>query len=202
MERELKTIDCNQGEYISDYYNGISYAKRTTILPFATLIKKKASEIQSIYNRVYGILTALSWSREKDHEYAHYGEMEDNLRYKEILGDYQKTLENAYFLTANKLKGATKYKSLWTRISETQTKKIAYAKEHSVRNFKAKLVACPNCESKVNKKFVKYDRCPVCNNDLRSKTTINTLRGYDEKIRALESEAYTEYRKLYDANSK
>jgi len=202
MEKTIKLIDRNKEEYIKDYYNSLTYAKRITILPFVSLMKMSASAIHDLYNHVSGVRQALYWTREKDHEYSRYDEMDDNRCYDETLGEYEAVLESAYLLVANKLKGATKYKSLWVRISETQAKKIAYAKEHSVKNFKAKLVACPNCESKINKKFVKYDRCPVCNNDLRSKTTINTLRGYEDKIRALKDEANIEYRKLYELNFK
>jgi hypothetical protein len=202
MEKTIKTIDRNKEEYIGDYYNCLTYAKRITILPFASLIKMSASAIQNLYNHVSGVRQALYWTREKDHEYQKYDEMDDNRRYDEVLGEYEAVLDNAYLLVTNKLKGATKFKSLWIRISETQTKKLAYAKEHSVRNFKAKLVACPSCESKVNKKFVKYDKCPVCDKDLRSKTTINTLRGYEDKIIALKNEADIEYRKLYELNFK
>ena len=61
--------------------------------------------------------------------------------------------------------------------------KQAYAKEHSVKNFKAKLVGCPKCESKLNKSYLWGDSCPLCRAELRSETTMNKLKWYDDKIK-------------------
>lgn len=70
--------------------------------------------------------------------------------------------------------------------AENETKKyLKYKETHSVKKFKAKYIGCEKCGSKVNKDYIKYELCPVCNNDLRSKTTRMILNQYLDKKNAL-----------------
>ena len=79
-----------------------------------------------------------------------------------------------------------KIDELYQRIKETRDKRVAYANEHSVKNLKAEYVGCPKCGSKISRKHIgDRNRCPVCGQDLRSKTTLEKLQSYDDKIKAL-----------------
>lgn len=49
----------------------------------------------------------------------------------------------------------------------------------------AKLITCRTCESKIAKKYIKTNYCPVCNNDMRTKSLIdknNKLINEYEKV--------------------
>ncbi len=59
-------------------------------------------------------------------------------------------------------------------------------------DLKSKLFTCSNCESKVNKNYIRYNQCPCCGQDLRSKTVLDTIQKYkviiDETARNIEEE--------------
>lgn len=78
-----------------------------------------------------------------------------------------------------------KIKDIKRRIKETQVKIENYTKEHSVLTFKSEFVGCKKCGSKIAKRYLRSERCPVCYTDLRSETTIKTLDGYKKKIETL-----------------
>ena len=84
------------------------------------------------------------------------------------------------------------------RIKELSDKSKAYAEAHSVKNFKAAFVGCPKCLSKVARGYVRYDKCPVCGEDLRSKTTLDTLSGYEQKRKELSKRLKEEEEKHSD----
>lgn len=70
---------------------------------------------------------------------------------------------------------------LQTKARELAEKRAAYEKEHSVRTFKAALISCHKCGSKLAREYLKSDRCPLCYTDLRSDTTLETLKKYEER---------------------
>lgn len=82
------------------------------------------------------------------------------------------------------------------KIKELSDAKREYSSAHSVHRFKAKLIGCEKCESKINKDFMHGEVCPVCRADLRSKTTIEKLKWYDEKIEDYRNRIKTEKAKL------
>lgn len=81
------------------------------------------------------------------------------------------------------------------RRAETKEKMKQYAAAHSVRNFKADLVGCPNCGSKLARKRLTSERCPVCYTDLRSETTLKKLEEYGQKIERLDDQIEQEKKK-------
>lgn len=87
-----------------------------------------------------------------------------------------------------------KMKDIRERIEEEQRKCEEYGQKHSVLTFKASYVSCPKCMSKLNKDYLKNDKCPVCHSDMRSDTTKATLERYKKKITSLKKE-YEEQRK-------
>lgn len=81
--------------------------------------------------------------------------------------------------------GATKT----AKIEEYETKVVEllkglreYKNEHSVHTFKANHIGCPKCGSKLNKEYLSGEHCPLCRTDLRSKTTLDKIKWFEEKI--------------------
>lgn len=48
-------------------------------------------------------------------------------------------------------------------------------------NAKAEYIGCKNCGSKIARKYLRRNFCPVCNADLRSTTTLNRIVALKEK---------------------
>ena len=69
------------------------------------------------------------------------------------------------------------------KITELLRERMEYGEQHSVKTFKSKQVGCAKCASKLTIEYLHGERCPVCNHDLRGKTTLDTLARYDERIR-------------------
>lgn len=96
------------------------------------------------------------------------------------------------FKDTSKAKSTIKIINLEQRIDKEREKLDSYKNAHSVNNYKAKLVGCPKCGSKINKDYVHRDRCPLCGQDLRSRTTIKTINRYNSKIKELEKQVKEE----------
>ena len=75
---------------------------------------------------------------------------------------------------------------LENRILKIIETKIEYEKKNFVGNRKSSFIGCPRCESKLNRTRLKDNFCPLCGEDLRSKTIQDTLDRYDDRIIELE----------------
>ena len=75
-----------------------------------------------------------------------------------------------------------KMKEYTAKVAELEKSKREYREKHSVHELQAKHIGCPKCGSKLNKEYIVGERCPLCRTDLRSKTTLEKLKWYDEKI--------------------
>lgn len=93
---------------------------------------------------------------------------------------------------------SAKIEDIRRRIKETHEKKVAYAMAHDISTFKSQYIGCKKCGSKLSKDYLHGYYCPLCRNDLRSETTINTLNGYDEKIKSLQKQELEEQKKQKD----
>ena len=81
---------------------------------------------------------------------------------------------------------------------ELNQKLLDFEKEHSVRCFKAEFIGCSNCGSKVAKKYLRSDRCPVCGSDLRSESTLKKIKEYESRIIKARDEFREEQEKQKD----
>jgi hypothetical protein len=91
------------------------------------------------------------------------------------------------------------------RIKQQEAKKAdlenarhEYIAEHVPQAFKAEFVGCKHCGSKLSRKHLKGCLCPVCHADLRSPSTIERIRKYDESIKAVCEKIKTEQMKAKD----
>lgn len=71
------------------------------------------------------------------------------------------------------------------KISKIRKQKDKYLKEHSVKNLKAEYISCRKCGSKLKISLLKSDYCPLCNTDLKSKSVLEHIKEYDNKIKSL-----------------
>ena len=81
------------------------------------------------------------------------------------------------------------------KIKSESKKKIRYSLDNNVKDQKADFIGCHKCGSKINKTYIQANRCPVCNNDLRSDTFKKRMANYQEKIDKLTKELNEEKKK-------
>ena len=105
-------------------------------------------------------------------------EEHDNVSY----GGIAVKFKDSYDLKNKKIIG------LENRIQEIKKTKLEYAKKNFVGNRKSAFIGCPICESKLNRKYLKDNFCPVCGEDLRSNTVRDTLDRYYRRIKELEKQ--------------
>ena len=86
------------------------------------------------------------------------------------------------FFDYSDAKETKKMAGLKERGAELTNRLVEFEKAHSVRQFKAEYIGCQNCGSKVAKKYLRSDRCPVCGTDLRSDSVLGKIKEYNDKI--------------------
>ena len=71
------------------------------------------------------------------------------------------------------------------------------------RNHKSKFVGCPRCGSRLNRKSISNDKCPLCGQDISSSTVKKTIKRYKNNIKEMKKELREEKEKLaYKAKTK
>lgn len=65
-----------------------------------------------------------------------------------------------------------------------------------VKDFKAEFIGCKRCGSKVNRKYLRSNMCPVCNFDLRSDTVKKTIEDAYKRVLKVEEQIKEEKLKL------
>lgn len=98
----------------------------------------------------------------------------------------------AYYDEATNTK---KLQDLKLRLEKEKEKLQSYVEKTDCKNFKAKMVTCSSCKSKINKNYIKGSRCPVCRADLRAKTVINMTKRYQDNIKDLTKKMKAEQKK-------
>ena len=80
------------------------------------------------------------------------------------------------------VKNNKKVEELEKKISETLVKKNEFAVAHSVKSQKAAFIGCPRCGSKLSRERLYGNNCPLCGKELRAQSTLERLKGYDNRI--------------------
>ena len=88
------------------------------------------------------------------------------------------------------------------RLEKEREKANSYAKAHSIASFKIEFIGCPHCGSKLKRTLLRGNSCPLCGTELRSKTTMETLKRYKENIENLEKQIYEEGCRINKRNIK
>lgn len=107
------------------------------------------------------------------------------------------------FKDVDNIKETKKMKNLHERIKKEETKLNEYVKKTDCKNYKSKFVGCPRCGSRLNRKSINNDKCPLCGQDISSSTVKKTIKRYKNNIKEMEKELRKEKEKLsYKAKTK
>ena len=63
------------------------------------------------------------------------------------------------------------------------------------KSFKAQLVGCKKCGSRLNREYLKSNYCPLCGTDMRSETELHRIQRLREKAEAAEKKITEAQRK-------
>ena len=74
-----------------------------------------------------------------------------------------------------------KMKALRAANTQAYCKYKELASAFHFANAKAEYIGCKNCGSKIARKYLRRNFCPVCNADLRPETTLNRIAALKEK---------------------
>lgn len=97
------------------------------------------------------------------------------------------------------IKGSKAYDNLKERLKKANEKYIALKEKIHYKGVKSKFVSCKTCESKLNSEYFGTSLknvCPICHNDLRPLTTLETLENYKNNVEKLKKEIKAEEDKL------
>lgn len=59
-----------------------------------------------------------------------------------------------------------------------------YIKQHSVKNRQSEFIGCKWCNSKLARKYLRGEKCPVCGEELRAPYIIERIKKYDRDFEA------------------
>lgn len=64
-----------------------------------------------------------------------------------------------------------------------EKKRDDFIETHSIHRRSSTYIGCPECGSKLYLGYIKGEKCPLCNTDLRPKSTIEKIKWYDKKTK-------------------
>ena len=69
------------------------------------------------------------------------------------------------------------------KVTEWEKKRDDFIETHSIHQRSSAYIGCPECGSKLYLGYIKGEKCPLCNTDLRPKSTIEKIKWYDKKTK-------------------
>lgn len=90
------------------------------------------------------------------------------------------------------------YKTLTRRLGNAVNKRNELDKKLFFADIKSEFVSCKNCRSKLAVAFMNSNFCPLCGQDMRSKTALDKIERCNKSITSIYTEIETE-RKRYKA---
>lgn len=77
--------------------------------------------------------------------------------------------------------------NLRERIVKAEQSLLDYKSTSAIKNRKSQYAGCPKCGSKVNKDYIadsgyRWNKCPLCDEQLSSKTVLNSIVNKNDKI--------------------
>ena len=107
------------------------------------------------------------------------------------------------FYDYSKAKETKKIVDLQVRVDASNKRLADFQNEHSIRKHKAEFVGCASCGSRLARKLLRGECCPVCGSDLRSKSVLEKLENIKNTRERLiqmikdEKEKQTENRRVF-----
>lgn len=116
----------------------------------------------------------------------------DNGWYDNLAVRYREPAANA---TTEKLK------TLEAKRHELTGKIRAIEDDIPAKKFKAQLVTCKQCGSKINKDYLKSNFCPLCRTDMRSQTVQDNLKRLRARREEVDKQIRAERSKLAESGT-
>lgn len=101
-----------------------------------------------------------------------------------------------YFEADDSVHNTPKYKELNDRVQKLNKEYEALAYASYPKSVKSALITCKRCGSKIATKFYKTNYCPVCDEDFRSKTTLDRIKNKKEAVEKA-TKALEQYKSSY-----
>ena len=88
---------------------------------------------------------------------------------------------------------SVKYNKLVYKANELTTTYHEISRRLHFTDAKAEFIGCKACGSKISKKHLHANHCPVCGKDLRPESTLERLKKMRDRIDGLNDEIHEEY---------
>lgn len=150
---------------------------------------------QTYYEGGHGLDSPIIW---KDRLFDRY---EDAREYIEnnYVGHYEQVAVKYLEYPKDKNK---KLEELMQKLQEEVENHNLRERQSYISNFKSAFIGCSECGSRINKNFIKTYKCPVCNSDMRSKSTLDALKRSKDKINSIQGQISMEKKKIDEKNKK
>lgn len=79
------------------------------------------------------------------------------------------------------------------KMEEIMAKRDAFIEAHSIHKRTSAYVGCPECKSKLNLSYIRGEKCPLCNTDLRPASTIERIKKFDKAANDVKNKHQAEY---------
>ena len=94
------------------------------------------------------------------------------------------------------LKLSAKYKTLQDRLSSLQKSYKELSSKFHFSNAKSEFIGCKSCGSRIRRKHLKGNYCPVCGKDLRPISILERIKKAKEKYERLQAALEEEKRQM------
>lgn len=86
---------------------------------------------------------------------------------------------------ALKLKPSKAQQAMEARLNRLILEREQYIAAHHVNARTSEFIGCTHCGSRISRKYLRSDDCPVCGHELRPKSTLDRIASFDKRIQSL-----------------
>lgn len=106
------------------------------------------------------------------------------------------------FKDIDSLKETKKLKGMKDRYKQIEQDYAKMLNTVECKSFKSQLISCKQCNSKLNKDYMRTNKCPLCGFDIRSDTTKQRILNKEKSLRELKKQIDMEIKKLQEQHNK
>lgn len=77
------------------------------------------------------------------------------------------------------MRPSKKAQDIRSRIKKNMDFRDDYIRKNKVQNRKSKSITCPCCDSRLTLSYLRGQKCPLCDTDLRSPTVLSRIKKFD-----------------------
>lgn len=100
------------------------------------------------------------------------------------------------------IKSTKKLQELKDRCSRLEKEYREISNIVECKTFKSQLITCKQCNSKLNKDYMRSNKCPLCGNDIRSDTTKKRIKAKYDNLLEIRKQLELENKKLLTKQAK